>query len=196
MEDFMIFDFSKYINALRQDDANKALVEESEKCFGNQDGKGIEDQPFYKQYLSRIKIPAGMIDGMARLLDSNMSNDDCDLFLRFVACSFPSDYLLKIDKDTGEVRLWIAVKCKSKSVEKKLDELWVSQIDRLFRIYLHVQMSLAVIFESDPEERKAVSQNREMLLNLFSEQVSKVQNLIEVADDYKQFDKEYERLVS
>lgn len=191
-----LFNFQEYVDELRQDDAQKEMVEQYESCFGSSEGVDFEDTPFYKDYLSKFKIPDGFLSRL-KVPDDLAEDFDYSLLLRVVASSFSSDYDFKYDAETDKVILSIAVTSEGRSIEKTLDSLWSFQILRLYQIYTCEQMNLAMLTQDSEDEKHAIESERVVKLAKFNKKLDYIQRVRNLAADLEELKKGLlEKLVS
>ena len=155
----MLFDFSSFIDELREKEDKKEVVEKYEKLFWKIQWD-IKDQVWYTGYLS--KFPA-----QAYLTPEDLDDDfDWDILQKLVIWSFSSDYELKQKDENEWWELYISVKSWDQSIVKTVSELWSFQIIRLYEIYIEEQMNLQILMNEDDEEseRDALLSEREVRL--------------------------------
>ena len=143
----------------------------------------LEDLPLYKEYLSLFDVEQDL--GNLRLhYPSEM--EDCKAefmtLLRFVAASFSSSYELGYDKETDSVDLLITVVGGDQKITKKLNDLWMFQISRLFEIYLEEMLNLEALRHLSEDERKSIDQERKVRFMVYQKKVRQLKNNIESGD--------------
>lgn len=189
------FNFETFIEELHQNDKKKEMLEKYEQHFGCLDGARLEDQPFFKQYLSSFEIPADLPKNLA--VNEKLAQDfDFGLLLCLVASSFSSEYNLKYDEIDNKIHLWISVTSGGESLEKDLLTLWSFQINRLYEIYIAEQMELTILATEDEQTEKDIKKERDIHLRLFTEKVEAVNHLMDLHTAYQELKSEYEKLVS
>ena len=162
-----LFNFKKFVKALRADEEKKDIVEKFEKAYGSLEGKDYTDMPFYTEYLAHFEISDEFMDCFK--VPDNLANFfDYKLLFQLVAASFSSEYMLMNIDETNQERLRISVVSGNQSVVKDLDELWSFQILRLFEIYFEEQMNLAVLSSQSEEESSAIACERAVRLMAFA----------------------------
>ncbi len=155
----MLFDFTSFIQELRENTEKKEIVTKYEKNFGAIAG-GIKDQTWFTEYLVQFKATKFLVP------DELEKDFDRDLLQQLVLWSFSSDYELKLEsKDTDALsELYIAVKSWDQSVVKKISELRSFQVQRLYEIYIEEQLNLHILKAEDENEKNAIEQERIMRL--------------------------------
>jgi len=152
----MLFDFTAFIQELREKPDKKSIVEKYEKLFGPIKWE-IKEQKWYTEYVSTFDV-------LPSATPEELKNDfDRDLLQQLVVASFSSDYELKKTKPEDELRdLYIAVKSGDQSVVKTVSELRSFQVLRLYEIYIEEQMNLHALKHEDEKEKDAIDQERTM----------------------------------
>ena len=152
----MLFDFTAFIQELREKPDKKQIVEKYEKLFGPVTGE-IKEQRRYTEYVSTFNV-------LPSAVPEELKKDfDWDLLQQLVVASFSSDYELKKNKPEDELRdLYIAVKSGDQSVVKTVSELRSFQVLRLYEIYIEEQMNLHALKNEDEKEKDAIDQERIM----------------------------------
>lgn len=154
----MLFDFSAFIEELREKPEKKQIVEKYEKVFWPIQWD-IKDQLWYNEYVSQFN-PISY-----RIPEELKSDFDRDLLQQLVIASFSSDYELKKATDAADTdpkELYIAVKSGDQSVVKTVSELWSFQILRLYEIYIEEQINLHALMHEEEKEKTAIQQEREL----------------------------------
>lgn len=163
---FLLFDFRKFVDELRKDEEKEKTIKGFEEKYGSLKDKDYMDLPFYKDYLCKFKIPAGLMKRIK--VPPEIAEDfDYELLLRLVIGSFSSSYSLEHDDKTDKERLLICVTSNAESVAKYLDDLWSFQVLRLFEIYFAEQMDLASLWKSSKEEKSSITAERKLRLQRF-----------------------------
>jgi len=151
----MLFDFSAFVEELRQKEDKKEIVEKYEKIFWSIEWQ-IKDQKWYQEYVKEF-------DNLPYSIPEDLKKDyDWDLLQQLVVASFSSDYEFKADpsKDDKKKELFIAVSKWDQSVVKTVSELWNYQVLRLFEIYVEEQINLHALKYEDDKEKDAIDQER------------------------------------
>lgn len=152
----MLFDFSAFIEELREKEEKKDIVEKYENYFWKIHWD-IKDQIWYTDYLAKFSP-------QFYLTPEDLEDDfDWDVLQKLVIGSFSSDYELKQNDD----KLWdlyIAVKSWDQSIVKTVSELWSFQILRLYEIYIEEQMNLQILMNEEEEDKEALISEREIRL--------------------------------
>lgn len=152
----MLFDFTSFIQDLRENPEKKEIIEKYEKHFGDISW-WIKDQQRYTEYLTNFKATKFLVP------DELEKDFDRSLLQQLVLWSFSSDYELKGEKDQ-DPELYIAVKSGEQSVVKKVSELRSFQVQRLYEIYIEEQLNLHILKQEDENEKNAIDQERNMRL--------------------------------
>lgn len=174
-----LFNYGAFIDEMKSDDTDsryQKTVSKYEELFGCQDGLTLDDQAFYKEYLSqfhdqekpfRVAVPQELGEDF-----------DWELLYCLIFGSLSSDYSLNLDKEWKKnpeglplVHITIEVKSNDQRAIKTLDELWSFQILRLYEIYVNEQMNLAILRE-DGEEKKGIDSEKEQKLQAYNKKVS------------------------
>lgn len=161
-----LFDFSDFIEELRNNEDKKKIIEKYENAFGSLDGKDFTDLLFYTDYVSKFIVDEDFMKRV-EVPDELRFCFDYELLLRLVAASFSSEYKFDHLDETDTERLKIAVESHGQSVVKFLDDLWSFQIFRLFEIYFEEQMNLDILTKDSTEEEDAITFERNMRLKAF-----------------------------
>ena len=165
-----LFDYSYFIEEMKihpNKPRDKETVLKYEELFGSQKGLTLQDQPFYKEYLSLFRIPFKVS------VPENISDDfDWDLLFRLIFGSISSSYSLDLKREWKKnpqldplVQLSITVKSEDKDITRVFDKLWSFQILRLFEIYVLEQLDLAIL-EKEEEKDKIEAVEREKVEKL------------------------------
>ena len=168
-----LFNYSDFIEEIKKHPnkpKNKITVLKYEKLFGSQKGLTLQDQPFYKEYLSLFKIPFEVS------VPENIEDEfDWDLLCRLIFGSLSSNYSFNLKKEWKDnpeldpkVQLSITVRSDDQEITKQLDELWTFQIFRLFEIYVLEQLDLAILKEEDEDGDDGIEYERVEKLKLYS----------------------------
>lgn len=180
MEKQFLFDYGAFIDELKSDDKNPGYQKTAlkyEELFGCQDGLTLDDQAFYKEYLSqfhdqekpfRVAVPQELSDDF-----------DWELLYCLTFGSLSSDYSLDLDEGWKKdpeglplVHITITVKTKKQQVTKTLDELFSLQILKLYVIYFNEQMELAILREDGEMDKQRVDSEKEQKLQAYNKKVS------------------------
>ena len=128
--------------------------------------------PFYKDYVSKFKLPKTLRDKKILTMDiSKMSQDDCLLLLKLVAASWSSEYEIDYNAEQDALQLTIIVKARGVECRKTLQELWHHQEEDMFLIYLDEQLTIDRTREEYPID---VDEDRRLSLALFNEKVKAI----------------------
>ena len=171
-----LFDYSYFIEEMKihpNKPRDKETVLKYEELFGSQKGLTLQDQPFYKEYLSLFRIPFKVS------VPENISDDfDWDLLFRLIFGSISSSYSLDLKREWKKnpqldplVQLSITVKSEDKDITRVFDKLWSFQILRLFEIYVLEQLDLAILEKEEEEKDKieAVERKKVEKLRIYRE---------------------------
>ncbi len=159
------FDFSDFINDLRNNEEKKQMMESYESYFGPI-GPDITKQIWYTEYVKGFEkfYPKEGI----RVPEDLKQDFDWQLLFVLIVSSFSCEYRLeKPEENSNEGwRLLIKVTLnndseeESRNIEKSLDELWSFQIYRLYEIYTEEQISLQLEHAKDEDEWEAINNVR------------------------------------
>lgn len=151
----MLFNLQKFIQELRENEEKKEMLEKYEKLFWPLEWE-IEDQIWYKEYLSRF-VPI-------QYVVPSESKDDFDrnILTQLVAGSFSSEVVLNYSEDKTDLpEMIISVENDGKSIAKMVSELRWFQILRLYEIYVEEQMNFQIHFAEDEKEKEEIQSQRE-----------------------------------
>lgn len=155
----MLFNFTSYIDELRENPEKKEVIEKYEKLLWPIKWD-IKDQVWYKEYVSTFRI-------LDYLVPEELKEDfDWELLMQLVASSLSSDWFLDQKDDEwsdadSKPEFTISVQSWDQVVVKKVSELWWFQISRLYEIYIEEQMNLQVLMVEDEKEKNAIESQRE-----------------------------------
>lgn len=179
IHDSYLFDFQGVINDIRE---KIKVDEEKEKNIkplldGITEDTELEDLPLYKEYLSIFEVEQDL-EGIELHYPSEMEDCKADFMtlLRFVAASFSSSYELEYDKETDVVDLLITVVGDDQRITKKLYDLWMFQVARLFEIYLEEMLNLEALRHLSEDEKKSIDEERKMRLMVYQKKVRQLRN--------------------
>jgi hypothetical protein len=171
-----VISFPDYIRGCHEDPARKAWIEEYEKKNGVDQGTRLEEHPFYKDYLSKFNPLYPMTIETIGDVVVHVSHDDdpicrgVNLMFRLVFGSLSSNYRLHLSdawlaKPEPVIRTNLTIMIGEKDQPdfvKSFDELTVSMVQELFRLYMKEQIDNYLM--DDPEEiRKMHIQQEERL---------------------------------
>lgn len=150
----MLFNFQTCVDELRENPEKKEIVEKYEQHFWPITWDTTE-QPWYHSYVSTF-----------RALDYAVPNelkDDFDrpVFMQLVACSFSSEWTIKVIEWQALPEFVISVKSGDKVVVKQVSELFPFQIKKLLEIYTEEQINLSVLAHEDEKEKAAIEARRD-----------------------------------
>ena len=149
----MLFDFSNFIEELRNNKEKKEIVAKYEKYYGPLSWD-LVDQLWYTEYIKDF-------ESTQYLVPEELKEDfDRDLLTKFVASSFSSDGVLDTQVDWDLPEFVISVQSGDQVVVKKVSELRWFQILRLYEIYSEEQMNLQILMAEDEKEKDAILAQR------------------------------------
>lgn len=165
--DKIVFDYDAFFKRMKKDPKKRETALKYELLFGSQDGLTVEDQPFYKDYLSQFVMPF-------QVAIPDEGDFDWGLLLSFIFGSFYSEYTMTLEEEWKQnpivlppmIQLAITVHFEGQSVCKFLDELFDIQIHRLFEIYADEQINSAVIRQEEGGE-EVIDSQRERRVSLY-----------------------------
>jgi len=183
-------DFGKFIETMKNDPSKRETALKYEKSHGPQEGLTARDQPFYKDYLGRLKIPFFVVAPKAA------REYDMGLLLRLIFGSLSSDYAFSLDQDWADdpkgtpiARVSIYVSMDEEEASAMLDELTSPQLQRLLNTYLNEQVELSLLRDEEHEDDELLEDYEDLedsldsqFDNLFESFKSKVQTLLQEAD--------------
>lgn len=145
----MLFDFTNFIQELRENKEKKEIVAKYEKYYGPITGD-LVDQLRYTEYLKDF-------DGIGYLVPQELDEDfDRNLLIKFVAWSFSSEGVFDTQVEGDLPEFVISVQSGTQLVVKKVSELRWFQILRLYEIYSEEQMNLQILMAEDEKEKDAI----------------------------------------
>lgn len=158
----MEFDYGEYFKELKNDPDKREVALRYERVFGSQENLTIEDQEFYKNYLSWFLFPFPIA------IPKDCPNDyDWGLIIRFIFGSFSTDYAFILDEDwkkrpKGLPTIHLAINASTES--KMLDELFDLQVLNILKTYLFEQMKISLVMEEEPDEYEDEEPNLKIAL--------------------------------
>lgn len=168
-----LFDYSDFIEEMKRHPnkpKDKQTVLKYEELFGSQKGLTLQDQPFYKEYLSLFKIPFKV-----SVPEDILDDYDWNLLFRLIFGSLSSKYFLDLKKEWKKdpevepmVKLSIIAKSKDKEITQVFDKLWSFQILRLFEIYVLEQLDLAILEKENEDKKEGVEYEKVEKLKIYS----------------------------
>lgn len=187
IHDSELFNFQEIIKSIRKDvEISGAEDPYSSACLSILDtiteDTELEDLPFYKEWLSKFDVEHDL-EGLELACDPILEefSDDFLILLKLVAASVSSTYSLDYDADTNKVALSIKAEIEDKYAAEKLETLEPFQIFKLFKIYLNEQITLAGICEKDEDEREALDEERDNIMEFYRDTIENLKSQIEKA---------------
>ena len=149
----MLFNYSTFVEELRDNPEKKEVIEKYEKFFWPIQWD-LQNQIWYQEYVSTFPH-----------LEYNVPEElkwdfDWVILMQLVGSSFSSDWLMEAIQDWLPEFL-ISVQSWDQVVVKKVSELWWFQILRLYEIYVEEQMNLQILIAEDEKEKEAILAQRE-----------------------------------
>lgn len=174
----MLFNYSEFKQDLLEKPDKEEFIQDFIEHFGNNDK--IEDETFYKEYLSFFK-PVGY-----NIPEELKDDFDYPLLLRLIAASFSSQYELSFPNSEKSLpELVITVKSGDAEIVKKVSELWSFQILRLFEIYCEEMINLENCRKRDPIEMGSIIGEREMRVTDYVQKTKRLDSLFIYFDQSK-----------
>jgi len=162
----LVFNYDAFFKRMKKDPDKREATLMYELLFGNQDGLTVQDQPFYKDYLSQFVTPF-------QVAIPDEGDHDWGLLLSLIFGSFYSEYTMTLEEEWKQnpvvppmVQLAITVHFGGQSVTRKLDELFDVQIIRLYEIYVDEQINSAIIRQEEGGE-EVIDSQRERRVSLY-----------------------------
>jgi hypothetical protein len=167
----MLFNYSEFKQDLLENPDKAEFIQDFIDSFG--DNEKIEDEIFYKEYLSLFE-PVGYT------IPEELKDDfDFPLLFRLIAASFSSQYELSFpDSEKSLPELVISVKSGDTATVKMISELWSFQILRLFEIYCEEMINLENCRNSDPIEMASVMQEREIRVTDYNKKIEGLEHIL------------------
>lgn len=165
--DNLAFDYGTFFKRMKKDPGKRESALVYELLFGNQEGLTVQDQPFYKEYLSQFIMPFPVAI-------PDEGDHDWGLLLRLIFGSFFSEYSMTLEEvwkqypvENPMIQLAITVDFEGQCTCKNLDELFDIQICRLFEIYVDEQINLAILRQDEDGGQKMIDSQRERRISLY-----------------------------
>ena len=162
-----VFDYDAFFKQMKKDPKKREAALKYELLFGNQNGLTVQDQPFYKDYLSLFLMPF-----LVAIPDEG--EHDWGLLLSLIFGSFYSEYTMTLEEEWKQnpvvipmIQLAIMVHFEGEGVTRKLDELFDDQIIRLFEIYVDEQINSAIIRQEEGGGQECIDSQRERRVSLY-----------------------------
>lgn len=150
----MLFNFLTCVDDLRENPEKKEIIEKYEQHFWPIVWD-LVDQPWYQTYVSTFT-------SMQYAVPEELQDDfDRPVFMELVACSFSSEWTIKVIEWQALPEFIISVKSWEKVVVKQVSELFPFQIKKLLEIYVEEQINLAVLAYEDEKEKAAIEARRQ-----------------------------------
>ncbi len=191
IHDSYLFDFQGVINDIREKIKEDDEKEKNLKSLldGITEDTELEDLPLYKEYLSMFEVEQDL-EGLKLHYPSEMEDckEDFMTLLRFVAASFSSSYELEYDKENDVVDLLIRVVANGQSISKKLYDLWMFQVARLFNIYLKEMLDLEALRHLSEGDKKSIDEERKMRFMVYQKKVRQLRKKMASDDIMRDID--------
>ena len=172
------FNYDAFFKRLKKDPNKRESALKYELLFGNQNGLTVEDQPFYKDYLSLFLMPF-------QVAIPDKGDHDWGLLLSLIFGSFYSEYTLTLEEEWKQnpvvrpmVQLAISVNFEGQGVTRNLDELSDVHIIRLFEIYVDEQINSAIIRQQEDGGQESVDSERERIVSLYKKKLLQNSSLL------------------
>ena len=166
----IVFDYDSFFKNMKKNPIipqKRETALKYELLFGSQEGQTVQDQPFYKDYLSKFLIPF-------QVAIPNEGNHDWGLLLKLIFGSFTSEYILTLEEEWKNnpivipmVQLTITAHLGDQSVSRNLDEMFNIQICRLFEILVDEQINMAILRQDENGGEAAIDSQREQRISLY-----------------------------
>lgn len=163
----IVFDYDVFFKKMKNDPAKRETALRYELLFGSQDGLTVQDQLFYKDYLSKFLMPF-------QVAIPFKGDVDWGLLLSLIFGSFYTEYSMTLEEEWKQnpevapmIDLAITVYYEGEGVCKKLDELFDLQILRLFEIYVDEQINTAIIRQEEGGGQESIDSQREQRVSLY-----------------------------
>ena len=147
-----LFDYGTFFKELKNDPDKRENALRYENTFGPQENLTIEDQAFYKYYLSLFSLPFPLA------IPKDCPNKyDRDLFVRLVLGSLTTDYAFILDEEwkkhpKGTPIVHLAIYASNE--RGILDELLDIQVWNVIETYSSEQMLLSLTLEDELDRNK------------------------------------------
>lgn len=158
----MLFNYNKFLQKLKsnENEDKKKIFEKYSTHFPTYIDLPLEEQVWYKDYCNLFSAKE---DNVLNLPEDLNNDFDWNLLQKLVGSSFSSNAkYIKIDG--GKWELEINVQSNDQFITKKLSELWVFQILRLFEIYVEEQIYLQILTIEEENEKGAIEKQRKSKL--------------------------------
>jgi hypothetical protein len=151
----MLFNFSMFVQELRENPEKKEAVEKYETLVEPITGD-TRDQKWYQEYTQWFQTTETTVP-------KEIEKDfDWDLLQQLAASSFSTEADLEVHDHL--VELLFAVQSGETIVHKRLSELWGFQVLRLYEIYCEESMNLHILIHEDENEKEAIEAQRKYRL--------------------------------
>lgn len=156
----------------------------------------IEDLPFYRDYLSKFTLSPFLRDKPLLIKSENMlSKADGDLLLKLVCGSLSSSYQIAYNEEKGGLELTIQVEADEEVHTRKLEELWLFQINSLFELYLNEQLTVEYYLQNNTD-KNFIKENMDIRLILFEQKMRALEeNYRQRKNDNEDIDAELDELL-
>ena len=166
----LFFRFQELLEDFKTDSSKKEVIEKYEKLVEPLDGKSIEDTVFFRNYLSRFKLPS--IYPWYQVPEGIKDDFDWNLLARLVIGSLSSEVKLVFPHpELQELpRFGIEVEFSGTGVKRYIDELFIFQVHRLFYIYIDELMQFEILRREDLYEMLIIDEKRQKRIDLWNKE--------------------------
>ncbi len=183
----MFFDFEEFISELREHPEKKEIIEKYEKLV-EPIWNDPKDMRWYKEYVSKFET-------IQYLVPDELKDDfDWDFLMQLVAASFSSEWYLDFEEWKDKPEFLISVTAGDTSIVKKVSELFIFQIKRLYEIYIEEQMQFEILRAEDEQEKEIIDSKRDSKLERWKTVLDKLKSEQEKIKEEQERKKKLEEL--
>ena len=153
-----LFEYNNVVQHYADEPEKMACIRRYEEMYGINRGSNIEEHPFYKDYLTLFTPHFELIAPKTFAV----SPQEWNVMTRLVVSSLSSSYSFILDDEwkrcpmgKPHAHLCISVGTAERHITRLMDELFASQIKRLFEIYVNEQIEMHML---EHEEEQAMSE--------------------------------------
>jgi len=160
----MFFNYRAFIEEAEK--KGESFIADYKRCYGEQIYAPLKEQPWYVDYAKKFDI----LQGYA-VPASIEGNFDWDILQQITNSSFSSTVEIEPGSEPNQFEMTIWVENGGITVAKRVSELWIFQVHRLFEIYITEQMNLQYLIFTDKNEAAAIMQRRKVQLVGWSQKI-------------------------
>lgn len=138
------FNIRDIMESWLEDESKKSVTEEYLELYSDYP-ESLDQTPLW-EYLVQFEPVQYLVP------EDNLGDFDWDLLCRLMAASFSSDYDFTFPGQKVVPELEITVSTNDGSATARISSLWSFQIENLFRIYLHEQLTYHLLSQDESEK--------------------------------------------